>query len=223
MALLLCIDTSSETATIAIGKKEEVILSVQNPHQKDHASFVQAAIHKLMQDAGIAFTSIDAVAVVNGPGSYTGLRVGLASAKGICFAAGKPLILLSTLEVMAKAAVEQLAEEEAWYCPMIDARRDEVFTAVYDASLIAKMQPAPLIIAPDSFKNLLNYKKIYFFGSGHNKCRNIIIHSNAVFSGVTYSAKHINELSQLMFQEKQFGDLAYSEPFYVKEFYTFVR
>ncbi len=219
MALLLCIDTALETASVGFCNDKKIIIAETNTDQKNHAAFVQTAMQKMMQTAQISFAEIDAVAVVNGPGSYTGLRVGLASAKGICYTANKPLLLLNTLEVMAKAAVDMIADNDALYCPMIDARRNEVFTAVYDFFLQPVVPPQPLIIEENSFKELLQERKAYFFGSGHNKCTLVIQHENAIYSDVNYTLRHINILAQKMYVEKRFQDVAYAEPFYIKDFY----
>ena len=220
MALLLCIDTALETAVAGVCLDEKLISSETTTDSKNGAAFLQPAIQNIMQSAGIAFTDIDAVAVVNGPGSYTGLRVGLASAKGICYAAGKPLILLSTLEVMATAGIQQINNADMLYCPMIDARRNEVFTAVYNFFLQPVLPPQPVIIQENSFVELLHKQKILFFGSGHNKCEKILINENAVYTNLFYTLHHVNILAQEAYKLKQFKDVAYAEPFYVKEFYS---
>ena len=223
MALVLCIDTAMETASVGLCSADEIIGSLISADQKNHAAFVQPAIQKMMQSGSFSFNDLDAVAVVNGPGSYTGLRVGLASAKGISYATGKPLILLNTLEVMAMAAIEQYGDETALYCPMIDARRNEVFTVVYDFYLHPILAPQPLIIEENSFNNIIEKQKIYFFGSGHNKCKKTLLYENAVFSDTVYSLHHISQLAQQYYRKQRFLDIAYAEPFYTKDFYLPVR
>ncbi len=218
MALLLCIDTATEQAFVGLCKGSEIINSISNNDPKNHSAFLQTTVQNMMQAADVSFSQIDAFAVVNGPGSYTGLRVGLASAKGICYAAGKPLILLNTLEVMALAATRQYNDTEALYCPMIDARRNEVFTALYNFSLEIVLPPQPLMLSPDSFASQ-PAQKIYFLGSGHKKCKLIIRRENAVFVNIAYNIGHINELAQHSYAYKQLSDIAYAEPFYTKEFY----
>lgn len=221
MALLLCIDTALETATVGLCNEEGIVCFRTHSEPKNHAGFVQPAIQDILNSSHISFGQIDAVAVVNGPGSYTGLRVGLASAKGICYAAQKPLILLNTLKVMAKATIEQQQDENALYCPMIDARRNEVFTAVYNASLQTILPPQALIIEPYSFSNLLSQNKMYFFGSGHNKCEKILeCQQKAVFAKSSYSLVHINSIAQTLYEKREFSNIAYTEPFYSKEFYS---
>lgn len=220
MPILLTIDTAGETASVALSNDKDVIASRVSTDQKNHASFIQAAIQDIIQTTGIAINNIDAVSVVNGPGSYTGLRVGLASAKGIAYATSKPLILLNTLTVMALAAIEKFNLTDALYCPMIDARRNEVFTAVYDSALNIILPPQPIVIEKDSYKNFLEEQKVVFFGSGHNKCGKVISHENAVFADVPYSVFHITSLTSQAYMESDFSDIAYSEPFYTKEFYS---
>ncbi|MDQ2753888.1 MAG: tRNA (adenosine(37)-N6)-threonylcarbamoyltransferase complex dimerization subunit type 1 TsaB [Bacteroidota bacterium] len=221
MALLLCIDTALETATVGLCNEEGIIDFRLHSGPKNSAAFVQPAIQSLLQDSRFSFNQIDAVAVVNGPGSYTGLRVGLASAKGICYAAQKPLILINTLEVMAKAAIEQQQNEAALYCPTIDARRDEVFTAVYNASLHIVLPPQALIVEKNSFEVLLESYNMYFFGSGHNKCEKILgYQQNALFIKALYSLSHINYIGQQLYEKGLFNDVAYAEPYYSKNFYS---
>jgi tRNA threonylcarbamoyladenosine biosynthesis protein TsaB len=135
MSLLLHIDTAVENASVCISKNGELIGIAENKNQKDHATWIQPAIQSLMKEAVYNLKELDAVAVSNGPGSYTGLRVGLATAKGLCFALNKPLITLSTLEVMTIAALNIPISNINYFCPLIDARRMEVFTAIYDISL----------------------------------------------------------------------------------------
>ncbi len=223
MAILLCIDTATETAFAGLCNEAGVMICEVHEEQKNHAAFLQPAIRSVMQKSGVSFSQIDAVAVVNGPGSYTGLRVGLASAKGICYATGKPLILLNTLSVMAKAAVDVQKDKDALYCPMIDARRNEVFAAVYDYDLQFVVAPQPVILEPDSFNKQLSVQKMFFFGSGQNKGRKIIRHDNAAFININYSLFHINEMAQPLFIRNQFADVAYAEPNYIKDFYIPVR
>lgn len=219
MALLLCIDAATESATVGLCDGTTVIASLRNEDQKNHSAFLQKSIQNMMHSAAVSFHRIDAVAVINGPGSYTGLRVGLASAKGICYAAGKSLILLNTLQVMALAAIERCKDADALYCPVIDARRNEVFTALYNFSLQPLLPPHPLIIDNNAFADQLAKQKVYFFGSGHNKCKQIIKHENAAFTDVSYQIGHMNELAQQLYVLNQFADVAYSEPFYTKDFY----
>ncbi|HSN60633.1 MAG TPA: tRNA (adenosine(37)-N6)-threonylcarbamoyltransferase complex dimerization subunit type 1 TsaB, partial [Ferruginibacter sp.] len=196
---------------------------IQNEEQNEHASFLQPAINKLLTEQQILLKNIDAVAVVNGPGSYTGLRVGLASAKGICFALNKPLITIGSLPLMAKAAIKSYERDNnsiPLLCPMIDARRMEVFTAIYNSSLTEIFPAQALILNHDSFVATLLQNKVLFFGNGAFKFKTLTNHSNALFSGIYNSYEALCEAAYLKFTQKEFTDLAYSEPLYLKEFYS---
>ena len=221
--LLLSIDTATEYAGVCLSRDKNILVIKENAEPKNHASFVQPAIAAIFAEADLKLQDIDGVVVSNGPGSYTGLRVGLSSAKGICYALGKPLILINTLKAIALASTETEQDENALYCPMIDARRMEVFTAIYTSSIEEKMAPCPMIIEATSFEAYLNTQTIIFSGNGAAKCEKTIIHPNAKFSSVHHSIKHIAALGRDAFLQKDFADAAYSEPFYFKEFYTTMK
>ncbi len=221
MPLILNIDTATDFASICLSKDGVSIGFKENGEQKSHASFLQPAIKKLMEIGNWKLENVDAIAVTNGPGSYTGLRVGLASAKGLCFALNKPLILLNTLEVMANGTLNSEIKPSSFlFCPMIDARRMEVFVALYNENLECLLQPTAMVLDETSFAEYLSNDKIIFSGSGAVKFKEIIKNDNAIFSNMQYSAKDMVQLSEKMFVEKQFADLAYSSPDYCKEFYT---
>jgi len=217
MALILNIDTSTETASVCLSKEGRILLLKKNDQQKDHASWLHVAIKQLMEEAGIELNLIDAVAVTIGPGSYTGLRVGLSAAKGICFALEKPLITVNTLLVMASAIKHEAAD---LLCPMIDARRMEVFTAIYTKELEAIKKPMAMIIDENSFSEELQSNTICFSGSGSIKLKATLKNPNAVFSDVLFDATHLVTLAEPLYEKKQFADLAYTEPLYLKEFYS---
>ena len=215
MGIILNIDTASEEAHVSIAKDADVLDFISNKSQKEHATFLQPAIEKLVKKMGITLNSIDAVAVTSGPGSYTGLRVGMASAKGLCYALKKPLIALSTLEVLAASAFEIFNNDEEktiLYCPMMDARRMEVFTAVYQNNLSAILQPCALILDENSYENELSENKILFFGNGSDKWKLICKNANALFEDVSILPKAMAKRSNTYFSKKYFTDLAYSEP-----------
>jgi tRNA threonylcarbamoyladenosine biosynthesis protein TsaB len=223
LMLLLSIDTATEYAGVCLSGDKDILSIKENTEQKNHASFVQPAIAAMLAETALKLQDIDGVVVSNGPGSYTGLRVGLASAKGICYALNKPLILINTLKAMALASVEVEQNKSALYCPMIDARRMEVFTAVYTFSLEEKMSPCSLVIEANSFEKFLTNYTVIFSGNGAAKCEKIIHHPNAKFSSVQHSVKQVATLGLEAFLQKDFADPAYSEPFYFKEFYTLVK
>jgi tRNA threonylcarbamoyladenosine biosynthesis protein TsaB len=247
LPLILNIDTATEFASICLSRDGVVIGFEENQEQKNHASFLQPAIKKLMGIGNWELGNVNAIAVTNGPGSYTGLRVGLASAKGLCFALNKPLILLNTLQVMSVASrawlvasgnkelgignwefEEQTRKEtnkkqetrNILFCPMIDARRMEVFTALYDAELNEILKPTAMILDNNSFANELANHQIIFSGSGSFKMKELQLNNNASFSDAQYSAKDMIAISKKMFEQKIFADLAYAAPDYHKEFYT---
>ena len=220
MSYIINIDTATETAHVSIAQNGKVLQALKNESQKDHGAFVQTAIQQLLKLTALSFIDIDAIAVTAGPGSYTGLRVGMASAKGLCYGLHKPLIALSTIEVLTTAVtqVHSNNQPEILYCPMIDARRMEVFTALYNNTLTTILPPCAMILNENSFLNYLQTDKIIFFGSGSNKWQQVCKHSNASFTAVPDVSAAMAGLSNSHFLQQRFADLAYTEPFYLKEF-----
>ena len=213
MALILNIDTALDTASVCLAKDGKSIALKVNKSQKDHAAWIHKAIDEIVQD----IKSLDAISVTIGPGSYTGLRVGLATAKGLCYALQLPLITIGTLPNMALSAS---GCDSDLLCPMIDARRMEVFTAVYDKTGKEIMKPAAIILDEDSYKDILKNKRVCFFGSGSIKFRNICKNDNALFNNIETDASSMITVSEQLFMQKSFADLAYSEPLYLKEFHS---
>lgn len=220
MAIILNIDTAVESASVCLAKDANSIQSAVNSNQKDHASWLHSIIQKIISGSDLNLKDIEAVAVSIGPGSYTGLRVGLSAAKGLCFALNIPLIAINTLEMMASAVQKN---EANFICPLIDARRMEVFMAVYNKNMQLIVKPCAMIIKPDSFDSLLASGKILFSGNGSKKLQEVIVHSNAFFNNTVATAADMMYLSEKSFIEKSFADLAYTEPFYIKEFYSPLR
>ncbi len=218
MSYLLHINTALETAHIGLSDGKQIIAGRENSVQKEHGAFLQPAIKDICLETGIALKNIDALSVVNGPGSYTGLRVGLSAAKGICFALGKPLISLSTLEWLAHPFYGYMTNI---ICPMIDARRMEIFTAMYEPTrLDLASAPQSMIIDENSFPEL-ETKSILFTGNGRNKLpERISAHPNSIFPAKEAGLADQASMAYLLYQEKRFSDLAYTEPFYLKPFYT---
>ncbi len=225
MSYILHIDTATEYAGVCLSKGPVILGLRESLEQKNHAAFVQPAIQDLVRETGVSLASLDAVSVSAGPGSYTGLRVGLASAKGICFALGKPLILLGTLQIIAACMREELVktrqdtDDKPLLCPMIDARRMEVFTAMYSVSLDEVMAPYALILEENSFATPLASKKLVFGGSGHVKLQSKLHDPNAIFLSVRHNAGHMVDLAINAYLSGRFANLAYAEPLYVKEFF----
>ena len=223
MSLILNIDTALDVAHISISKDGEIIASAFNKEQKDHGGFLQPAIQTLLKNATIAITEIDAVGISAGPGSYTGLRVGMASAKGLCYALNKPLIAIGTLEILAFAAILETHASNSTipilFCPMIDARRMEVFTALYHQNLQPEIAPCAMVIKDDSFANELLKNKILFFGTGARKWESMSRHENALFAGGFNNTLAMSKLVHKKFELNDFTNLAYFEPLYLKEFF----
>lgn len=225
MGFILNIDTATEHASVCISNNGQLLAMEESHEQKNHGSFLQPAIKKIMLDAGLNLSSLDAIAVTKGPGSYTGLRVGMASAKGLCYALNKPLILLNTLQVMAAASISNHVESKTpianlLFCPMIDARRMEVFTALYNDCLEEVLPPMALILTEESFATELDKHVIVFSGSGLHKLKNMMQHTNAQYDYATHTAANMIALSEKMYLQKEFAHLAYSEPYYIKEFFS---
>jgi tRNA threonylcarbamoyladenosine biosynthesis protein TsaB len=220
MAILLNIDTAVETASVCLSDNDEVTGLSINDNQKDHASWLHIAIRDLIEKPGLSVNDLQAVAISIGPGSYTGLRIGLSAAKGLCYALNIPLITVGTLEMMAYAVSK---EDGELFCPLIDARRMEVFTAAYDRSLKEVRKPCAIILNEHSFADLLSSHRMVFCGNGSRKLQAILSHPNAIFSAAIATAANLPPLAYRRFLEKKFAPLAYSEPFYIKEFHSTAR
>ncbi len=224
MSLLLNIDTAISTASISIAKDGHILGEEINIDQKDQGAFLQPAIQSIAKNIGIHLSELSAIAVVAGPGSYTGLRVGMASAKGLCYALGKPLITIGTLNLLAHQTINETGiiggDAPILYCPMVDARRMEVFTAVFDKGLNTVLAPCAMIIDENSFANLLLNNKIIFFGNGAEKWQKINREKNATFFELKSKTLYMNELSFKKYLASDFADTAYAEPMYIKDFYN---
>lgn len=224
MDYILDIHTATEKAIVSISDGNKIISSFENNEPKQYASFLHTAIEKMLHENDILINSLKAVGVSAGPGSYTGIRVGLATAKGLCFALNIPLISFNTLEVMAIAAIENLGDATALYCPMIDARRMEVFTAVYDGQLNMVMPPSAMILAENSFQELIKKRSIYFFGNGSEKFKRIT--SNLSFFSFVIEkigAEALAKIAWRKYLKKDFTDMVSAEPFYLKDFHSTIK
>lgn len=217
MSFILNIDTAVTTASVCLSHNEKAVAIKINPYQKDSASWLHVAVKELIEEQHIKLSQLDAVSISAGPGSYTGLRVGLAAAKGFCYALQKPLLTINTLKMMAAAAQSAYS---GLLCPMIDARRMEVFTAVYTATLDEVMPACNKILDEHAYENILNKQAIAFFGNGSNKFKSFIKHPNALFLNIEATAKHMAALALKKLKNKDFADLFYTEPFYGKDFYS---
>ena len=217
MAIILNIDTAVDSASICLACDNIVIDECQNPEERESGSWLHIAIDNLLKKNKYTLTDIDAIAVSMGPGSYTGLRVSMATAKGLCYALSIPLISISTLQMMA-AAIKDLST--SLLCPMIDARRMEVFYAIYTKDLQTWVKPTNAIVDNQWLLDELASNTISFFGNGSHKVAKLIQHPNAFFISSHHSAKDMVSLSIKKYELNQFSDLAYAEPFYGKAFYS---
>lgn len=220
MSLILNIETAHEGAAVSLSRNGNLLQSEYSPAQKDHASWMHPAIEEMILREGLGLRDLQAVAVSIGPGSYTGLRIGLSAAKGFCYALEIPLITIGTLEILA-VSVQHEAKE--LICPMIDARRMEVYAALYSKEMNELSPPHALILEAGSFHEQLNKHAVLFCGSGSVKLKTLVSHPNAAFSTVSPGPQVMAALSHHYFTNKRFTEIAYSEPLYVKEFYSKAR
>lgn len=217
MSLILTIDSTLQQATVCLAQNGLVLGYKTNNNQKEHSSFVHTAIASLMM--GYHYAQLSAIAVTEGPGSYTGIRVGYAAAKGLCFALDTPLITYSSLLALAQSAAYILPQHEAFLlCPMIDARRMEVFSAIYCNRLKEIEAPSATILTNKSYTHLLDHNKIYFFGNGMPKWKEINSHQNAYYIECEIDNNTLAALSQQYFIQKKFSNLQISLPNYAKQF-----
>ena len=200
------------------------VQAIRETHDRSygHAEKLVVYIDEALAAAGLKPTDLDAVCVSGGPGSYTGLRIGVSAAKGLCYGAGIPLLTVGSLESMAhwaKAGFDQDLKDIALLCPMIDARRMEVYSQVFDASLNEVAPVSATIVDEQSFASDLEKGSVAFFGDGAAKCKEVINHPNAVFlDGFNPSARGMIALAESKFAAKRFEDVAYFEPYYLKDF-----
>jgi tRNA threonylcarbamoyladenosine biosynthesis protein TsaB len=217
VSIILNIDTAVQSSSVCLAENNKPLAVKINPSQKDSAAWLHVAIKDMLDESHFNFQHLDAIAVSEGPGSYTGLRVGMATAKGLCYVLNKPLITINTLQIMASAVRNK---HQSFVCPMIDARRMEVFTAVFDQELNFIIPPANLILNESSFSDLLQENSILFVGNGAHKFQQVVNHSNAVFASIEFDASAMIDLSNNRFLMRKFADLAYSQPFYGKDFHS---
>lgn len=218
MATILNIETSTEVCSVTIAKDGDLLFKKENLEGLRHSELLTVFIEELMGENQFELNQLDAVAVSKGPGSYTGLRIGVSVAKGLCYGLNIPLIAINSLEVMGIHSAKN-ATEEMLFCPMIDARRMEVYTALYNRKGEEILPVSAEIIEEDFLSEQLKENKILFFGNGAEKCKKQITHPNALFNGPTKtSAQFMQNLSETKYNNQEFEDLAYFEPFYLKDF-----
>ncbi|WP_298647919.1 tRNA (adenosine(37)-N6)-threonylcarbamoyltransferase complex dimerization subunit type 1 TsaB [uncultured Proteiniphilum sp.] len=218
MCTLLTIETSTPVCSCALSRDGEILMNKENYEGRSHASLSGLFVHEIMEYAREQDISLDAIAVSSGPGSYTGLRIGVSEAKGLSYGLGIPLIAIPTARIMASMMKEK-ADEKTLLCPMVDARRMEVYATFFDRSLNVVRETSADIVEEGSYSELLEERKIIFFGNGAEKCRSVITHPNALFfDNIHPLASGMVSLAEKDFADKSFVDVAYFEPFYLKEF-----
>lgn len=220
MATILHIDTSTDTCSVAVSQDGKVIYDDAYHGTPQHASKLGTFVDEALSFADSHAIPVDAVSVSGGPGSYTGLRIGVSMAKGICYAKNIPLISVPTLQLMCvQPLLAEKIEEGALLCPMIDARRMEVYAAVYDRALREVRPVQADVVDADTYRELLDKQPIYFFGNGAKKCMDTINHPNARYlDGVEPLAKWMMPLAERKLMRGETEDVAYYVPFYLKDF-----
>ena len=219
MSLILSIDTSTKVCSVALHQDGKLLAINELYTEKSHSGMLTTLCDNVVKYAGFSLKSLDAVAVAKGPGSYTGLRIGVSTAKGFCFALDKPLIAVNTLEAMAYQLKDFYAETHL-LCPMIDARRMEVYCQILDNQMNVISETEAKIINDSSFSKILDEKKIVFFGDGAAKCQAEITHKNAVFLPIEVhpSAKTVGLVATKSYEKSLFENVVTFEPFYLKDF-----
>jgi tRNA threonylcarbamoyladenosine biosynthesis protein TsaB len=221
MSLILLIETATTVCSVALAEQGSVLAYKEVEQRNIHAEAITIFIDELFKTTGKNYHNLDAVAVSCGPGSYTGLRIGVSSAKGLCFALDKPLIAIETLEAMAEGIVSQSTlDSDILLCPMIDARRMEVFTAIFNIKGNRVKPTSAEILDENSFSDLLKTNKMIFFGDGAWKCTEILgTNPNAqIITDFTNSARYLNKMAAKKYAANDFVDTAYFEPYYLKDF-----
>ncbi len=220
MACILNIETSTDVCSVAVSDELQTVWHEECFERANHAEqlpvYIETALYHLHREG----LRLDAVAVSEGPGSYTGLRIGVSTAKGVCYGNDVPLIAVPTLDILTVPVLLNCdIEDDALLCPMIDARRMEVYAKICDKSMNTLRETSADIIDGDSYGEFLNARKVYFFGNGVEKCKSVIVHPNARFiDNILPVAANMQPLSDKKYNAGQFVDTAYFTPFYLKDF-----
>lgn len=225
MHRIILIETSTALCSTALSEDGKTISSRESDTPRAHAAMTAPFIKEMLDEKGISVADCDAVCVSAGPGSYTGLRVGASTAKGLCFASGKPLLSINTLDVLVQQALDDNLVPEGCSCvvPMIDARRMEIYSAIYEICPDRRgfrrlTEIEPVIVDADSFADKLAEGQVLFIGDGAAKCAGVITSANASFVQLCPNAAAMSSLAEKLLNEKKFEDTAYFEPFYLKQF-----
>ena len=219
MPCLLHIETSTTVCSVALSLNGTVIFEKSSFDGPSHAALLGVYVEEAIEKVKSQHLNLEAVAISSGPGSYTGLRIGVSLAKGLCYGYNIPLIAIPTLSILASTAIRQVEDSSALYCAMLDARRMEVYAAIYRADLQQERETSADIVTADIYSSYLRENKVYFFGNGAAKCKDVIVSPNAYFlDDIIPLAIHMIPLAERAFETKKFEDVAYFEPFYLKEF-----
>jgi tRNA threonylcarbamoyladenosine biosynthesis protein TsaB len=225
MSSILCLETSTEVCSVALSVDGIIVEVREDKSGKNHALLLTSFAEEVMKSQHRPFEKLDAIAVSGGPGSYTGLRIGVSTAKGFCYAAGLPLIAIPSLDAMAHHVIHNAItlgikeRDQLLFCPMIDARRMEVYAAIYTHQMHKVRNIQADIIDHLSFAEYLSQHKVLFFGNGAQKCKSTIQHSNAIFlENIGTSATYMAGPAEDAFQSGNFVNVAYYEPYYLKDF-----
>jgi tRNA threonylcarbamoyladenosine biosynthesis protein TsaB len=222
MPIILNIDTATNYGAVGLAHNGVLVAYKESESQKEHAAFLQPAIQEILAKANMKLQQLDAIAVSIGPGSYTGLRVSLASAKGLCYALNKPLIAVPTLQVIALSAINNNTHfgADSIVCAMIDARRMEVYTACYNFACQEVLPAEAVVLTANSFSEILTTNKVLFCGDGSIKTKELIQNTNAYCEPTTHTIAALAQLANKKYELAIFEDVAYCEPFYLKPFFT---
>ena len=224
MSLILCIETGTDICSVGIARDGELISLRESDEGRDHAKRVGVFVDELLRETGVLPDELDAVAVGMGPGSYTGLRIGVSFAKGLCYGLQIPLVAVGSLDSMVQVAREDYEAgiidvdnwDDAVLCPMVDARRMEVYTQMFDANGKPLNEVKAEIVTEDSFADWRSGRPFVIFGNGAAKCREVL--NDATYINITPSARGLAALAHQRFEAGKTEDIAYSEPFYLKDF-----
>lgn len=224
MSLILCIETGTDICSVGIARDGELVSLRESDEGRDHAKKVGVFVDELLRETGISPDELDAVAVGMGPGSYTGLRIGVSFAKGLCYGLGIPLVAVGSLDALAAVAIEDYDAgildvdnwEDAVLCPMVDARRMEVYTRLYDTKGNALSDVTAEVVTEQTFADVRRERQLVMFGNGAAKCREVL--PDATYINITPSARGLARLAEQRLSAGQTEDIAYFEPFYLKDF-----
>lgn len=220
MATTLSLETSTQVCSVALHRNNELLAATELHLPQSHASRLAVIMDDIVSLAAIEINELKAIAVSAGPGSYTGLRIGASTAKGLCYALGIPLIGVNTLDILA-FQMSKIVTTDTLLCPMIDARRMEVYCKITDTELNEIRPIEALEVHGDSFGEILETRQIVFFGNGAGKCKSVIQHPNALFiNGINPLAAYLGYLAAEKLRTNQVEDLESFEPFYLKEFFV---